>query len=56
MKLVRITPELGGLPELATFQCPNCEEVTTIENGEIGQAFQNPIFGEIPHRSTKKSA
>jgi hypothetical protein len=38
MKLVRITPELGGLPELATFQCPNCEKVTTIENDEMGQA------------------
>ncbi len=34
MKLVRIIPKLGGLPELATFQCPNCEEVTTIENDE----------------------
>ena len=43
MKLVRIIPKLGGLPELATFQCPNCEEVTTIEN-EWGQGFQNPIF------------
>ena len=32
MKLVRIIPKLGGLPELATFECPNCEEVTTIEN------------------------
>jgi len=34
MKLVRIIPKLGGLPELATFQCPNCEEVTTIEDDE----------------------
>jgi len=32
MKLVRIIPKFGGLPELATFQCPNCEEVTRIEN------------------------
>ena len=32
MKLVTIIPKLGGLPELATFQFPNCEEVTTIEN------------------------
>jgi hypothetical protein len=38
MKLVTIIPKhtiipkLGGLPELATFECPNCEEVTTIEN------------------------
>jgi hypothetical protein len=25
MKFVRVIPKLGGLPELATFQCPNCE-------------------------------
>jgi hypothetical protein len=34
MKLVRITSRVGGLLELATSQCPNCEEVTTIENDE----------------------
>jgi len=31
MKLARITPKVGGLLKLATSQCPNCEEVTTIE-------------------------
>ena len=31
MKLARIIPKLGGLPELQTFQCIDCEEVVTIE-------------------------
>jgi hypothetical protein len=34
MKLARTTPKVGGLLELTTSQCPNCEEVTTIENDE----------------------
>lgn len=31
VKLCRIVPKLGGLPELRTFQCVDCEEVVTIE-------------------------
>jgi predicted RNA-binding Zn-ribbon protein involved in translation (DUF1610 family) len=32
MKLARIIPKLGGLPELRTFQCASCGEVVTIEH------------------------
>jgi hypothetical protein len=31
MALVRITPKLGGLPELHTFRCEECGEVMTNE-------------------------
>ena len=31
-----------GLPELATFQCPNCDHDD--RERRIGQGFQNPIF------------
>jgi len=29
MKLVRVTPRLGGLPELQTFECRPCGSVVT---------------------------
>ena len=31
MTLVRVTPALGALPELLTYQCPRCWEVVTEE-------------------------
>ena len=31
MKLVQITPKLAWLPELKTFQCSSCKEVSTVE-------------------------
>ena len=31
MMLARITPKLGALPMLRTFQCLDCQEVETIE-------------------------
>lgn len=30
MKLTRVMPALAGLPELRTYQCPDCKEVTTL--------------------------
>jgi hypothetical protein len=30
MVRVRVTPRIGGLPELSTFQCGNCGEVETV--------------------------
>jgi hypothetical protein len=32
MKIARIVPKLGGLPELWTFQCAQCNEVMTIKD------------------------
>ena len=32
MKLAKVPPKLGDLPELLTFQCLNCNEVMTIED------------------------
>ncbi|HEY2136238.1 MAG TPA: hypothetical protein VGH49_10135 [Xanthobacteraceae bacterium] len=32
MKLVRVTPKFGPLPELQTFQCGDCEDVETFES------------------------
>ena len=31
MRLAKVTPGLGGLPELRTFQCNACGHVDTIE-------------------------
>ena len=31
MALARVTPKLGGLPELRTFRCEDCGEVETYE-------------------------
>ena len=31
MALARVTPKLGGLPELHTFRCEECGEVETYE-------------------------
>src|ERR1700730_10326423 len=59
MKLVRI-PRIGGLPELATFQFPNCEEVTTIESDEYGGLskirFSEQFRSDRQKRPHKKSA
>lgn len=30
MRLTRVTPALAGLPELRTYQCPDCKEVMTV--------------------------
>lgn len=30
MKLTKVMPALAGLPELRTYQCPDCKEVTTV--------------------------
>ena len=32
MRIVRVVPKLGGLPELPTFRCLNCGEVLTREH------------------------
>jgi hypothetical protein len=32
MKIARVTPKFGGLPELRTYQCVECEEVVTVES------------------------
>jgi hypothetical protein len=37
MKLARALPKLGALPELLTYQCPQCGEVLTVE-GEASHA------------------
>jgi len=34
MALVRVTPKLGVLPELRTFQCTKCGDVRTKERGQ----------------------
>lgn len=35
MTLVRVTPKLGAMPELRTFLCSECGDVTTHEvNGD----------------------
>jgi transcription elongation factor Elf1 len=34
MQLASVIPRLGWLPKLLTFQCRNCNEVTTIEDDE----------------------
>jgi hypothetical protein len=31
MRLVRVTPRLGALPELRTFRCTDCGHVVTVE-------------------------
>ena len=31
MKIVRSVPKAGPMPELRTFQCPECDHVLTIE-------------------------
>jgi hypothetical protein len=31
MRLVRVTPRLGALPELKTFRCADCDHVVTVE-------------------------
>jgi hypothetical protein len=31
MRLVRVTPRLGALPELKTFHCGDCDHVVTVE-------------------------
>lgn len=36
MRLARITPKFGGLPELQTFDCHECREVLTFERGDEG--------------------
>jgi hypothetical protein len=31
MTLVRVTPRVGGLPELGTYRCDGCNDVQTVE-------------------------
>jgi hypothetical protein len=37
-QLVRITPKAGPMPELRTFECIDCSEVSTVEIVAIGAA------------------
>jgi hypothetical protein len=34
MRLSRVTPKLGGFPELRSYQCGDCAHVLTIECDE----------------------
>jgi transposase-like protein len=34
MKMVRVAPRIGGLPELQTFLCKECNHAITEERGD----------------------
>jgi predicted amidophosphoribosyltransferase len=36
MKLIRTLPRLGGLPEVQTFVCKRCGQVTSLEFDAVG--------------------
>jgi hypothetical protein len=48
MRLVRRTPRFGGLPDLYSFYCLQCEE-WHVEEGDA-------VADELPHRRTDLAA